>query len=329
MDAWTTAKGSSLRNTKALLGSLALALAACDEPAPRFDAPLVSGVVTLPMLETQRFDVQLSAPGLLAALQGAHRDIVVDSAGDAQLIVAHLPHDVFEATILGLGVVALDALRDQGYALALGSGFVSVFNPVSPLGLLQLDGEVKSEPTPHGYTRILGSEFGRLQVIGRADYHPGLFEAAIQVGPGIVQRGKLDILQRERELPAYTRAVAVTCEDRWLAAIAQTPMHLYDVGGRLLAYFQSNALRCDEAVNLSGDREALLAIRSDDGTSIAYFGDPTLPKASVIAFRMRRLQPATASQLASERAIRHREHGAGWDRQESVPVVNDLLETNH
>ena len=269
-----------------LLG--ALALSACDEePAPRFDAPLVSGVLTLPVPDTQRFDAQISASGLLAALQGTRRHIVVESAGDAQLIVAHLPRDVFEATILGLGVAAFETLMEHDYALVLGSGFVSVFNPVSPLGLLQLDGEVKSEPTPHGYTRILGSHTGTLEVIDRADYHPGLFEAAIQVGPGIVQQGKLDILQRERALPAYIRAVAITCEDRWLAGIAQAPMHLYDLGERLLAYFDANRLECDEVVNLSGDREALLAIRSDDGASIAYFGNPTLPKASIVAFRPR------------------------------------------
>ena len=271
----------------ALLVALALGLGACEEPAPRFDAPLVSGVLSLPMRDTQRFDAQLSADGLLTALQGTRQHIAVAAVGDAQLIVAHLRHDAFESTILGLGVAALDALVEHDYAMVLGSGFVSVFNPVSPLGLLQLDGELKNPPTPHGYTRILGSHRGRLSVTGRADFHPGLFEAAIQVGPGIVQEGKLDILQRERELPAYIRAVAVTCEDRWLAGIAQVPMHLYDLGERLLAYFDANDLRCNEVVNLSGDREALLAIRSDDGASVAYFGDPTLPKASVVAFRAR------------------------------------------
>ena len=62
-------------------------------------------------------------------------------------------------------------------------------------------------------------------------------------------------------------------------------MHLYDVGERLLAHFSANGLECDEVVNLSGDREALLAIASEDGRSVAYFGNPTLPKASVLAFR--------------------------------------------
>lgn len=247
---------------------------------------MASGVASLPLRETQRFDATLSTHGLLAALRGhAAGRLRVDAASaDATIVVAHLPRDEYDARILGRGVAALDALGD-GFAVVLGSGFVSVFNPVEPLGLLQLEGRVVSDPAPHGYTRILGVAAGGLQVIGRGAFHPGLFEAAIQVGPGVVQAGKLDILQRERALPPHIRAFAVICEDRFLAGVAQRPMHLYDVGERLLAYFAAQALACAEVVNLSGDREALLAIASDDGKSVAYFGNPTLPKASVVAFR--------------------------------------------
>ena len=265
---------------------LVACLGACKEPAPRFDAPIASGVATLPLRDTQRFDAVLSNDGLLAALRGHAADrFVVDAVGaDAGIVVAHVPHGKFEARILGGSIAALDALVD-GYALVLGSGFVSVFNPVEPLGLLQLEGRVVSEPAPHGYTRILGVAGDVLRVAARGEFHPGLFEAAIQAGPGVVQAGKLDILQRERELTPYLRAFAATCADRVLAGVAQNPMHLYDLGERLLAYFADRALTCAEVVNLSGDREALLAIVAADGGSVAYFGNPTLPKASVVAFR--------------------------------------------
>lgn len=254
-----------------------------DEPAPRFEAPLVSGVVTLPMPSTQRFDTSLSGAGTLAALRGSDPRLAVDLVDDAVLI-AHVSRDDYESSILGMGVSALEAIVERGGRLVVGSGFVSVFNPVSPLGLLQLDGKIESELTPHGYTRILGVRAGGLAVVGRSDYHPGMFEAAVQVGPGIIQSGKLDILQRERNLPPYVRAFVATCEDRWLAGIAQRPTHLYDLGELLLAYFEAETLACDEVVNLSGDREALLAIVSHDDRSVAYFGNPTLPKASIIAF---------------------------------------------
>lgn len=276
----------------AFAGALLLVLAGCaDEPAPRFDAPLVSGVLTLPLAETQRFDARLSPGGLLAALQGTGGPrLQVDAVAEG-IIVAQLPRERFQAAILGDGVAAYDALgrvgalADEGFSLVVGSGFVSVFNPLRPLGLLQLQGQVKGEIALHGYTRVLGAKDGDLRVIPRETYHLGLFDSAIQVGPGIVQAGKLDILQRERELPAHIRAFVATCEDHWLAGIAHAPAHLYDLGERLLGYFAANRMRCDEVVNLSGDREALLAIRSPDGGSIAYFGSPILPKASFVAFR--------------------------------------------
>ncbi len=228
----------------------------------------------------------MSTAGLHAALQGSHAAIEVGGLGESsRMLLAHVPKARFEPVILGVETTALDAVVDGGYTLVVGSGFVSVFDPVSPLGLLQLNGEVMSEITPHGYTRILGISEGTLRIIGRADYHPGLFESAIQVGPGVVEGGKLDIRPSERELPAHIRAFVVTCQDRWLAGVAQTPMHLYDVGSQLVEMFEQEALACDEVVNLSGDREALLALASDDGDSIAYFGNPRLPKASVIAFR--------------------------------------------
>ena len=267
---------------------LALLLAGCDEPAPRFDAPLASGVLTLPVRASQRFDAMMSTGGLVAAFQGGGGRIDVETADDNDtLLLAHVPHAHFEPVILGVETRPLDALVDDGYTLVVGSGFVSVFDPVSPLGLLQLNGDVRSEITPHGYTRVLGVGDGELSIIGRRDYHPGLFESAIQVGPGVVEKGRLDIVPRERELPSYIRAFVATCSDRWIGGIAQAPMHLYDVGATLVAYFEANGLDCDELVNLSGDREALLALISDDRQSIAYFGNPTLPKASVVAFRER------------------------------------------
>lgn len=274
----------------------------CEEPAPRFEAPLASGVVTLPMPATQRFDGRLSAAGLVAALHaGGNADLeVVPLADDAGAFVVALPRAGFEATVLGSGavggggVVALDALLQGGHALVLGSGFTSVFNPVLPLGLLQIDGEVASEPARHGYTRVLGARDGELAVIHVGTWHQGLFDSAMQIGPGIVEAGGLDIRPTERQRPAYVRAFVAACPEHYLAGIAQTPMHLYDLGQLLLAYFERSGRACDEVANLSGDREALLAVAGADRRTIAYFGNPMLPKASIVAFR-RRPPPAASS----------------------------------
>ena len=266
---------------------IALAIAGCEAPAPRFEAPLTSGVITLPKPPTQRFDGQLSAEGLLAALRASgYAELAVDALDDSgSSFVVALPRDRFDATVLGGGAVALDALLRDGHTLALGSGFTSVYNPVEPLGLLQLDGTVVSEPARHGYTRVLGARAGSLAVIHHGAWHPGLFDAAIQVGPGIVEAGQLDIRPTERQRPAYVRAFVATCQRHYLAGIAQQPAHLYDLGEQLMGYFGRSQRQCDEVANLSGDREALLALASADGQTVAYFGNPILAKASIIAFK--------------------------------------------
>ena len=261
-------------------------LAGCEEPAPRFESPLASGVITLPLRDTQRFDTLLSSTGFVAALLGTENNHEVTTFGpDAEVVLLHLPRTRFSPAIIGGGATGTGLLLDDGFSVVAGSGFVSEFNPISPLGLLQVDGSVLSELTRHGYTRVLGIQNGTMRVISRSDFHHGLFESALQVGPGIVERGALAINPTERNLPRYVRAFVATCADRWLIGVTQQPVHLYDLGGGLIDHFASEAIECDEVVNLSGDREALLVAASADRGSIAYFGNPTLPKASLIAFR--------------------------------------------
>ena len=224
--------------------------------------------------------------------------------GTGAMIALELSHAAFEAEILGVtGPRARlngRQVLSEGTALVIGTGFVAEYAPITPLGLLQLGGTVVSDLSKHGYTRVAGARDGALTIIGRAEYHRGLFESAMQIGPGIVEEGKLDISERELNLPAYLRAFVATCEASMLAGISTEPMHLYDLGGDLLAYFDRNGMHCDEVANLSGDRETLLAINlsvdSADGTSSAsatrriFVGDPNSIKASLIGFATRQKQ---------------------------------------
>ncbi len=174
---------------------------------------------------------------------------------------------------------------DGEATVVLGSGFVSEFQSLEPLGLLQVDGEILSPVSRHGYTRILGVGGGRLAVLARREYHRGLLESALQVGPGVVEDGALDISPRERNLPAYFRAFAATCAERNLAGITTRPMHLFDLGNELLKLFGEVGFDCPEVANLSGDREALLGLRA--GGRAFLVGRPDSARAALVAFRKR------------------------------------------
>ena len=230
-------------------------------------------------------------PDLLCDLANGIDSASCHRVGDGAMAL-ELDHQQFEPVIAGVGnrsrggVTARGQLS-AGMEIVLGSGFVSEFRPIAPLGLLQIDGTVVSELSNHGYTRVLGLRDGVLDIIGRADYHRGLFTSAMQVGPGVIELGKLDISERELNLPAHFRAFVARCDASTLVGITLKPMHLYDLGGDLLATFEAAGINCTEVANISGDLEALLAVRS--GERALYIGDPDSPKASLIGFR--RQQP--------------------------------------
>ena len=222
-----------------------------------------------------------SAAEIVARLEGAtlHRT--------SNALAVALEHRRFVPVVLDRRgthrLTGQSALHETGIRVVIGSGFVSEFQSLEPLGLLQIDGTIVSPVSRHGYTRIVGVHNGRLGVIGRGDYHRGLLESALQVGPGIIEAGALDISPRERDLPAYFRAFIATCVDHDLAGITTSPMHLYDLGNELLALFAEANLQCSEVANLSGDREALLGLRAAE--RVFLIGHATAAKAALIGFR--------------------------------------------
>lgn len=249
-------------------------------PAASLPAALVSAGETRP--------VNAAAwPNLLCEMADGIDGVTCHRVGDGAMAL-ELDHQRFEPVIAGVGNrsrggVTARGQISSGMRVVLGSGFVSEFRPIAPLGLLQIDGTVVSELSGHGYTRIIGLRDGVLDIIGRADYHRGLFTSAMQVGPGVVEFGRLDISERELNLPAHFRAFVASCDASTLAGITLRPMHLYDLGGDLLSTFEAAGLDCMEVANISGDLEALLAVRS--GERVLYIGDPDSPKASLIAFQ--------------------------------------------
>lgn len=272
----------------AAVAALCAFATACDpanDVAPR-QAPATSlpGVL---VLENGTQPVAAATwPDLLCELADGIEGASCHQVGDSAVALG-LDHQHFEPVIAGVGDrsrggVTARGQVSSGMRVVLGSGFVSEFRPIAPLGLLQIDGTVVSELSSHGYTRIIGLRDGVLDIIGRADYHRGLFTSAMQVGPGVVERGKLDISERELNLPAHFRAFVARCDASTLVGITLRPMHLYHLGGDLLATFEAADLNCTEVANISGDLEALLAVRS--GGRTLYIGDPDSPKASLIGW---------------------------------------------
>lgn len=188
------------------------------------------------------------------------------------------------------GTDGVTALTKGNATVVLGSAFVAEFSPLQPLGLLQVDGQLINELQPHGYTRVLGFADDGIGVVGRSAYHRGLFSSALQVGPGIIEQGKLDISERELKLPEYFRTFLANCGPSLLVGASTRPVHLRVLGDRLLAFADQRNLACDEAVNLSGDREVLLALRNADEAIV--LGNPRVKKTALIGFGYRPLSPA-------------------------------------
>ena len=184
------------------------------------------------------------------------------------------------------GVSALKALTENGLQIIIGSGYSTHANSLKPVGLLKAGSVELSPLEPYGYTRILGFNDDEFGVVHRNAYEQELFTDALQVGPGIIEQGKLDISAKDLERPKYFRSVVALCEQRWGLGISLEPMNLRTLGIELISFFEQQKWRCSEVINLAGDRQAVLAIKLPDG-SIAYHGEAHVRKISFLGFKRR------------------------------------------
>ncbi len=257
-----------------------LSVAGCgtEQPVDRNSGAqsLVSG--TLPPTERDVTDHSYwQAEGLTP-----HR---VDSA-DSRLLVLELDPTHFEPAIVAApqnGIAAIDALRANDYRVIIGSGFVSELNSLAPVGLLQIDGQTLNPVQGYGYTRILGINDGGIGVVHRNDYQRALFHSAIQAGPGIVENAQLDISEKDLQRPKYFRSFVGLCAQRWLLGVSLEPTHLRTLGQAMVEYAQTQNWQCEDLVNLAGDRQAVLMLRTRSG-ELLYHGDPDTYKVSLLGF---------------------------------------------
>jgi len=276
-----------------LLTSAVLALFGCgDPPAKRPGTPADS--VPFGSLPEPAGDVRakLTDPGI----DGLTTHFV--GSGNDELLLLELDPASFEPVLIGMpreGTSAEAALRRNHLTVVLGSGFVAELRGLEPVGLLQVQGQTLSPLQGYGYSRILGINDHGIGVVHRDRYQRDLFHSALQVGPGIIEQGRLDISEADLQRPKYFRSFLAICANRWVAGVSLAPTHLRTLGQTLVAFFQSSGLQCDDVVNLAGDRQAVLLLAIGDQTVI-YHGDPSTYKASLLGFGLR---PDAAPQRAS------------------------------
>ncbi len=206
--------------------------------------------------------------------------------GNPSMLILAVNPQAFEPQLIaapGEGISARDAIQRFNLQLVIGSGFVSTMHSLQPVGLLQLEGRTLSPIETHGYTRILGVSDHGLGVVHRQAYERDIFHSALQAGPGIIEKGQLDISERDLQRPTYFRSFIGLCADVWLAGISFKPVHLRTLGEELLAFTQTQAWQCQEVVNLAGDRQAVLMLRNGQ-QSLDYHGDINTHKVSLLGF---------------------------------------------
>jgi hypothetical protein len=184
------------------------------------------------------------------------------------------------------GVSALSALKNDGLQIVIGSGYSTNANNFKPVGLLKADSVQLNPLEPYGYTRILGFNDDEFGVVHRNAYQQELFTDALQVGPGIIEQGKLDISEKDLQRPKYFRSVVALCDQRWVLGVSLEPMNLRTLGVDLISFFDKEKLVCSEVINLAGDRQAVIAVKLSDG-SIAYHGEAHVRKISFLGFKPR------------------------------------------
>ena len=264
-------------------------LAACDE-TPITRAPSAPATELIASLITGKTVAEISAADVTSILQSPLRPGLSAwelADPDGRLVVIAARFNLLRPRLLGVtasepqGVIPADLVGDDATAVLIGSGFVSELMALKPLGLLQIEGEVVSRIQRHGYTRVLGVGEQKLGVVDHLQYERGLFPSAMQVGPGVIEQGKLDISERDLERPAYFRALVATCGDATLFVASLTPMHLHGIGRSVLKFANEQGLTCDELVNLAGDREALLGVRLADARML-FIGNPRTSRAALV-----------------------------------------------
>lgn len=225
---------------------------------------------------------------LIDTLNAAGADLRrIGEPNHSKALLVNLPSDAYTPAVLHQpgGISAEQALNAAGVAVVVGSGFATNPRSLTPVGLLIVNGDRVSEVQPHGYTRLLNISNNTIQVDHRSTSQAERIDHALQLGPGIVEEGRLDISERDLKRPRYFRSFVAVCATRWVVGISLEPVNLHSLGKSLVEHFDQQGMRCTDVVNMAGNHQAILAMKTADG--IFYHGEVSTPKVSLLGFSAR------------------------------------------
>jgi len=210
------------------------------------------------------------------------------------IIIAVIETALLKPAIAGLtydnpaGSSAAGALVQDSADVVIGSGFLASFDPLSPLGLLIVNGELVNEIRPNGFSTVLGVEEGRLWLVNKDDYEPERFSSALQTGPRLVEDGVLGNSPEEPRLrPPAKRAFVGFCEQDIIVGVSLDPIHLHDLAAFLASPKTDGGLGCQDAVNLAGGGSEALVVRTQKDGAPLMWGNVRMRQASLLTFTRR------------------------------------------
>ena len=223
--------------------------------------------------------------------QAQQRGIDIDQiglTGAAPLMVLSLPKASYDPSVVAgqsgeaTGVSVIDAIRQDSMQVVVGSGFAASATSLEPVGLLVIGGQEISPLQPHGYTRLVLAAAGQIDVRHRSDYESNVAEFAMQLGPGIIERGELDISERDLQRPKFFRSFLGVCRDQWLVGVSLAPVNLRTLGQTLIEYIDERGLTCTDVVNMAGDHQAVFGLKTEN--RVLFHGDISSPRVSLLGF---------------------------------------------
>ena len=199
----------------------------------------------------------------------------------------------YEPSIIGVskayreGISPREFIEMNENAVALGSGFLESFYPLTPLGLLVINNKTVNQLLTVGPRFVLYVNQSTIEVVHRDSviYFTPEMNYAVQVGPMLVQDGANVIFESEIKKKRHeTRAFfGIDGDGNYVVGITETRVPLYFLAEWLSNSTEDGGLNCKVALNFSGGSSESLVV-SNYG-EIEMHGNYISKQASLLVFQ--------------------------------------------